>query len=70
METVLNSTHIGEQLRKVRELRGFSLTELSERSGLSINTIRRIEESGNAQFFNIYVLALSLGKSITLEDMK
>jgi transcriptional regulator with XRE-family HTH domain len=48
MMTLENKTTVGNRLRALRERKGWSLRQLSEKCGLSINAISRIERGENS----------------------
>ncbi len=60
------------QLRTIREGRGISLTELAERSGMSISSLSRIEGLKNEKFtfetLARYAAALGLNLEISVSD--
>ena len=48
---------VGPILRKLREDRGYSLTQLSEETGLSVSTLIQMEQGGrNLSMKSLYVL--------------
>lgn len=48
---------VGPILRKLREDRGYSLTQLSEATGLSVSTLIQMEQGGrNLSMKSLYVL--------------
>lgn len=58
--------NVGQRIRFFREQRGWSLRELSERSGLSINAISLIERGENSPTVSsLHLLATALGVSIS-----
>lgn len=58
--------NVGQRIRSFREERGWSLRELAERSGLSINAISLIERGENSPTVSsLHLLATALGVSIS-----
>jgi len=58
--------NVGQRIRSFREQRAWSLRELAERSGLSINAISLIERGENSPTVSsLHLLATALGVSIS-----
>ncbi len=61
-------------IRQYRLLLGWSLTELGDRSGLTYQTVSRIEKGNPARDYNIAAIARALseglGETITVDDLK
>jgi transcriptional regulator with XRE-family HTH domain len=57
---------VGRILQQVREAAGFSQAQLSERAGVSVHVIRKIEQGqvGEASWGNMVSLARALGVSL------
>jgi transcriptional regulator with XRE-family HTH domain len=51
-------------LRRVRQLHLWSLRQLSEESGVSVNTLSRIENGGMAQYETIGKITKALGVEV------
>jgi uncharacterized cupin superfamily protein len=61
-----NEISVGQRIREIRSLRGFSMRELAERSGLNINTLSLIENQHTSPSVStLQQLAQSLQVSIT-----
>lgn len=62
---IISSTNIFRELRKQ-----FSVAEMSEKSGVSKSTIRRILDGheGDTKFGNVIAVAQSCGKTIRIID--
>jgi len=61
--------HVAAQLKKLREVRGFSLAELASRSGIDKAAISRIENglAGNPTLQTLERLAQALGRRLRIE---
>lgn len=59
------STALAGRLRELRLARGWRQVTLSERSGVSLGSLRRFEASGRVSLQNLLKLAFALGR---LED--
>jgi len=54
----------GEWMIYLRESKGMSRLDLSKASGVSVNTIRRVEATGSGRTENLIILARALGVPI------
>ena len=61
-------TTIGQRLKQLRQERGWSQTELAERSGLTGSAISYIE-SGNRVPGSLTLMKLAEGLDVTLDDL-
>ena len=62
------SEQVGQELRRIREERGFTVEELAEKSGISATTIRAVEGgSREARGDTVAKLARPLG--LTFDDV-
>ncbi|RKN05184.1 helix-turn-helix domain-containing protein [Streptomyces radicis] len=55
-----DSTVPGDRLREIRLLRGLTQEDLAERSGLSLPTVKKIEQGGSARIETYHALARGL----------
>jgi transcriptional regulator with XRE-family HTH domain len=56
---------LASRLRAARKAKGWTQAELATRSGLSIATVARLEQSGQGQLSSLLLLCAALGR---LED--
>lgn len=56
-----DSTVPGDRLRDIRRRRGFTQEALAERAGLSLATVKKIEQGGTARIETYHTLARALG---------
>ncbi|MER6976234.1 helix-turn-helix domain-containing protein [Streptomyces carpinensis] len=56
-----NSSPLGETVRALRRTAGMSQEQLAEDSGLSVGTIRKIEQGGQARVDTLHLIARTLG---------
>lgn len=68
MEDAEDIARIGQAIRSLRSDRGWTLEELSRRSGEPVNTISRIERGVNeARVLGLFRIARALG--VKLDDL-
>jgi len=60
--------HVGPRLRKVRELRGVTLTEVAERTGISKSTLSRLENGQRRPSLEL-LLPLAQAYRVPLDDL-
>jgi transcriptional regulator with XRE-family HTH domain len=60
--------HVGPRLRKVRELRGVSLTEVAEKTGISKSTLSRLENGQRKPSLEL-LLPLAQTYRVPLDDL-
>ena len=60
--------HVGPRLRKVRELRGVTLTEVAERTGISKSTLSRLENGQRKPSLEL-LLPLAQTYRVPLDDL-
>lgn len=60
--------HVGPRLRKVRELRGATLTEVAERTGISKSTLSRLENGQRKPSLEL-LLPLATMYRVPLDDL-
>ncbi len=56
------STDLAARLRDLRLVRGWRQVTLAERSGVSLGSLRRFEESGRVSLRNLLKLTFALGR--------
>ncbi len=56
------STTLAERLKRLRLSRGWRRVTLAQRSGVSLGSLRRFEESGKVSLQNLLKLAFALGR--------
>lgn len=60
---------LARRLREVRLARGWKQTTLAARSGVSLGSLRRFEESGKVSLENLLDLAFALGRLDDFEGL-
>lgn len=60
---------LGEKAKALRLYQGYKRTTLSERSGVSPETIRNFEQSGKITLENFLKIAFALGESGKMQSM-
>lgn len=61
------ATDFGDKIREARRARGWSQTELGERSGVSRPTIARVEANNDVTTTTIAKIAQALGLTLELK---
>lgn len=60
------SAVFGQQLKRARERRGWSIRDLCDKSGVSINTISRSERGYDVMLSNAVAMAAALGMPLSV----
>lgn len=63
------NTAIAERIRAIRKRRKISQTELSKKSGVSLGSVKRFEQSGDISLISLTKIAIALDISDELEDL-
>ncbi|MFK7928759.1 MAG: helix-turn-helix domain-containing protein [Myxococcota bacterium] len=60
---------LGERLRRARKAKGWTQADLATRSGLSIATVARLEQSGQGQISSLVRLCAAFGRLDDFEEV-
>lgn len=60
---------IAERIRTIRKRRKISQAELSKKSGVSLGSVKRFEQSGDISLISLTKIAIALDISNELEDL-
>lgn len=60
---------IAERIRIIRKRRRMSQIELSEKSGVSLGSVKRFERSGDISLISLTKIAIALDISMELENL-
>lgn len=60
---------LGQRLRTRRLLQNVTQEDLAQRAGLSVGTIRRLEDEGRCSLFTLLTVVKTLGITQELEDL-
>ncbi len=63
------ATRLAERLKALRLSRGFKQATLAERAGVSLGSLRRFEQSGQASLDLVLRLAFALGRLDDFADL-
>ena len=59
--------NFGEQLKEIRSSKGFTQNELSEKSGIALRTVQRMERNeGKPSLYSLNAIGEALGVNLTL----
>ena len=60
---------MAQRLRKIRKRKGFSQQKLSERSNVSLGSVKRFESTGQISLLSLTKLAVALGCENELREL-